>query len=213
MKNLKIVIFCKNSFTLNRLFGQDVHNWLLYRVSGQSYRSMSTVPSRKCVKLVYGFLVLFLVTKCVDSSKKPSNNSPPAKNPSFPATTTTKKPKGYSDSDELLTIIEDQSKLPPPEVHPSNHDPCVLGSAMLYLSWWINENGSLAVPDEIGTNHLYFRHASLCASTEWNRNKSPEEISSMFLCSYRFNLSYSKTLSHRLVLFSVITNTLRQKVI
>lgn len=123
---------------------------------------MSTVPSRKCVKLVYGFLVLFLVTKSIDSgNKKPSNTQPPK----YPSTTTTKKSKGISDSDELLTIIEDQSKVPPPEVHPFNHDPCVLGSAMLYLSWWINENGSLAVPDEIGTKSFCFGHVSLCAST------------------------------------------------
>lgn len=118
---------------------------------------MSTVLSRKCVKLVYGFLVLFLVTKCIESAKKVTH--PPIKYPNFLPTTTasnkyatTKKPKASTDSEELLTIIEDQSKLPPPEVHPSNHDPCVLGSAELYLSWWINENGSLAVSEEIGTN-------------------------------------------------------------
>lgn len=129
---------------------------------------MSTVPSRKGVKLVYGFLVLFLVTKCTDCSVKKPSNTPP-KSPSFPVTTTTtKKSKGSSDSEELLTIIEDQSKLPPPEVHPSNHDPCVLGSAMLYLSWWINENGSLAVPDEIGTKYsMSYISCILCAST-WN---------------------------------------------
>lgn len=102
------------------------------------------------------------MTKCIDSAKKPSNT--PLKYPSYPSfqvpttkatttkPTTTKKPKTNNDSEELLTIIEDQSKLPPPEVHPSNHDPCVLGSADLYLSWWINTNGSLAVPDEIGMN-------------------------------------------------------------
>lgn len=113
---------------------------------------MSTVLSRKCVKLVYGFLVLFLVTKYIESAKK--NPYPPIKYPTTTPShryTTTTKPKPKNDSDELLNIIEDQSKLISPEVHPSNHDPCVLGSAELYLSWWIHLNGSLAVPDEIGT--------------------------------------------------------------
>lgn len=125
---------------------------------------MSTVLSRKCVQLVYGFLVLFLVTKCIESAKRVTY--PPYKYPSYQATTlsnkytttTTKKPKSSTDSEELLTIIEDQSKLLAPEVHPSNHDPCVLGSAELYLSWWINENGSLAVPDDKGRNSFYSRH-------------------------------------------------------
>lgn len=115
---------------------------------------MSTVLNRKRVKLVYGFLVLFLVTKYSESAKK--NTHPPIKYPTTTASykytsATTTKPKPKNDSDELLNIIEDQSKLISPEVHPSNHDPCVLGSAQQYLSWWINENGSLAVTDEIGT--------------------------------------------------------------
>ncbi len=124
---------------------------------------MYTVLSRKCVILVYGFLVLYFVTKSVESAKKP-NNQP--SNPYYhttttqskkytvpPPPTTTKKP---TDSEELLTIIEDQSKQAPTEVHPGQHDPCVLGSADLYISWWINENGSLSLPDDIGTNYFFF---------------------------------------------------------
>lgn len=125
---------------------------------------MSTVLSRKCVQLVYGLLVLLLVSKFVESWKKPTN--PPFKFPAPPTTVghkhqttttrtttrpTTKKPKSVSsDSDELLTILEDQSKQPPIEIHPFNHDPCVLGSASLYLSWWIYDNGSLSVPEDMG---------------------------------------------------------------
>lgn len=134
---------------------------MLYRDSGQCYRSMYTVFGRKCVKLVYRLLVLFLVTQCVESSKKPSYS--PVKYPSYPVATTpankyttAKKPKTSSESSELLNIIEDQSKLATPEVHPTNHDPCVLGPADLYLQWWINENGSLALPEDMGTWEYFF---------------------------------------------------------
>lgn len=105
--------------------------------------------------------MLLLVSRFVESWKKPTNPPPPYRYPA-PTTTghryttttarppTTKKPKSVSsDSDELLTILEDQSKQPPVEIHPSNHDPCVLGSADLYLSWWIYENGSLSLPEDM----------------------------------------------------------------
>ncbi|XP_037033575.1 toll-like receptor 3 [Bradysia coprophila] len=126
---------------------------------------MSTELSRKCVKLVYGLLVLLLVSKFVESWRK--TTSPPYRVPApttaahrYPPPTTkptTKKPKSVSsDSDELLTIVEDQSKQAPIEVHPSNHDPCVLGSADLYLSWWIYENGSLSLPEDMAEMTLDF---------------------------------------------------------
>ncbi|KAJ6645619.1 Toll-like receptor 2 type-2, partial [Pseudolycoriella hygida] len=65
-------------------------------------------------------------TKCNDSAWRPG---PPLKAPIY---------SNYPNH-----------QLARPQVYPSSHDPCVLGSADLYLSWWINENGSLAVPDEI----------------------------------------------------------------
>lgn len=118
---------------------------------------MSTLLNRKCVKIIYGIVVLFLMTKCINSSNPKKHSNMPMKYPPPPTKksvplTTTKKSKGGNESDELLTIIEDQSKMALPEVYPLNHDPCILGSASLYLQWWINEDGSLAVPEDIGMN-------------------------------------------------------------
>lgn len=113
---------------------------------------------------------MFLVAKCINSLRKPSKFEPIRYPPYPPATTTTRKSKGTSDSDELLTIVEDQSKVPPPAVHPLKHDPCILGSANLYLSWWINENGTLAVSDEIGnrfsTEFSIYQQALIVISTK-----------------------------------------------
>lgn len=98
---------------------------------------MSTIANRKYLKLVYGLLVLFLVTKCIECLKKGSKNEP--------SISPTKKSYNISDGDQYI----DQSKVPPPA--PNNDDHCVLGSADMYLSWWIHENGTLSLPDYIGT--------------------------------------------------------------
>lgn len=107
---------------------------------------MSTTANRQCMKLVFGFVVFFLVVKCINSVKK---QDPSLINPAY--TDTTKKPTFTTHSEELITLIEDLYK-PPDDIDPENHDPCILGSSKLYLSWWIDDNGSLAVPEDRGIN-------------------------------------------------------------